>query len=163
MDAQQLEDGVGRDVLLERRVIEAGIERGAGRGRRGLDVVADGLGRRHIVALPVAGHRGEVAVLVEDGNLDRLHLSGVGRRRHQGEADLLAGLEVLDREDGGQRVDDLRGLARLGADLGEQAHQIVAAADGERLGLGAGQQLVELVILVGGIVVGRFLDHGGVG
>ena len=30
VDAQQLEDGLGRNVLLERGVIEAGVERGAG-------------------------------------------------------------------------------------------------------------------------------------
>ena len=37
----------------------------------------------------------------------------------------------------------------------------VAAADLERLGLGAGEQLVEIVVVVGR-VVGRFVDHGGV-
>ena len=50
----------------------------------------------------------------------------------------------------------------LGADLGEEAQQRVAAADLERLGLGAGEQLVEIVLVVVGGVVGRFLDHRGV-
>ena len=104
-----------------------------------------------IFALPVARYGGEVAALVEDRDLDRLHLAGVGRRRHQGEAELLARLQILGREDRRERIDDLGGLARLGADLGEQAHQGVAAADRERLGLGAGEQLVEIVV----VVVGR--------
>ena len=51
-------------------------------------------------------------------------------------------------------------MARLGADLGEQAHQIVAAPDRQRLDLGACEQIVEVLVVLGG-VVGGFADHGG--
>ncbi len=96
----------------------------------------------------------------EDADLDRLHLAGVGRRGHQREAELLAGLEVLGGEDRRQRLDDVVRLGGLGAGLGEQALQRVAAADDQRLVLGAGEHLVvEFVLIVVGGVIGGFLDH----
>ena len=160
MDAQQLEDGLGRNVLLQRCVIEARVERGAGLGLRGLDVAADGLRGGDIVAPPVARHGGEVVALEEDADLDRLHLAGVGRRRHQREAELLAGFEILGGEDRRQRLDDVVRLGGLGAGLGEQALQRVAAADDQRLALGAGEHLVvEFVLIVVSGVIGGFLDH----
>jgi hypothetical protein len=49
---------------------------------------------------------------------------------------------------------------RLGAGLGEQALQRVAAADDHRRVLRAGEHIVvEFVLIVGGGVIGGFLDH----
>ena len=124
-----------------------------------LVVAADRLGRGHEHALPVAYRAGEMAALGEDRDLGRFQRSGVRRCRHQREADLLTRLEVLGREDRCKRLDDLLRLDRLGVDLVEQAHQGVAAPDRQRLHLGAGEQILEVVILLGGLF-GRFADHG---
>ena len=99
MDAEQLEDGVGRNVLALGCVIEARIERGAllllgAFGGEAALLVGD-----DEVAAVVAGDAGEMLVAGVHAHLDRLHLVGVARRGNEVEADLLARLQVLQRKD----------------------------------------------------------------
>ena len=154
MDAQQLEDGLGRNVLLERRVVEAGVERGAGWALRRLGVVADGSRRGHEFALAVARDGGEMVALGEDRDLDRLHLARVGRRGHQREADLLAGLEILGAEDRRQRLDDV--VWPRDGSVPTLVNRLISVSPLPTLSVlvcGAGEQIVVefVLVLVGGV------------
>ncbi len=90
MDADQFEDGFGGDLLFQRGVIEARIERRTGGGLLQLLVIADRLGRSYELALAVAYRGGEVAALGIEADLHGLHLPGVRWRGRQRETHLLA-------------------------------------------------------------------------
>ncbi len=49
-------------------------------------------------------------------------------------------------------------MGKLGAVLGDQARQRVAAPDLQRLGLGARIELLESVVVLGALIEG-FMDH----
>ncbi len=51
----------------------------------------------------------------------------------------------------------------LGADLGDDAHQRIAAADLHHLGLAAVEQIAIQLVGVGVLVLGGLVDHGDIG
>ena len=162
MDPEQLEDGVGRNVLAHGRVIEARVERGALLLGAVLGGDHAGLVGDDEVAAVVARDAAEVRAGGKHADPDRLHIVGVARGGHQGDAELLAGLQIVGGKLWLERIDDGLGLTRIGTGLDDEAHQRVAAADLYGLGLGA---LTEIAVdLVGIIVVGirHLVDHGDV-
>src|SRR5665811_2145710 len=107
VDAQQLENDVGGELLVEGGLVEALIQGGAVGGALDLDLAVRRLGGGEIVAVAVAGRADDVvAVFVEDADTNRLHLAGIGGRGHEAEVDLLPRLQIVRAEHGVEAVEN---------------------------------------------------------